>query len=345
MIKIDIVGLGNGSYHMRAIGDLPGVEVNRICDIAPEQIKKVVDEFHTPADKCFTDFDKMLKDTEADAIIISTPENFHCDMTCKALRAGKAVLCEKPLALHADECQKMIQTAKETGSILMVGQVCRVTPGFIRAKEFIDKGLIGDVFFIESEYAHNYTHSAGYNNWRKDPALKRHPVTGGGCHAVDLIRWLTGQEPEEVFAYSTHVNLTDWPCDDTTIAIAKFSDKLTGKIFVSTGCQRRYTMRTVIYGTKGTIICDNTTPEVSLFLGEVDGNEKFLGHSARNTAMQFHVELNSHNFKDEIKELCECIVNHTQPAISAEEGMKTVAFCEAIVRSTETGMPVKPQKF
>ena len=88
----------------------------------------------------------------------------------------------------------MIAKAETVGKKLMVGQICRVAPGFALAKKILDAGTIGEIFFLESEYAHDY---ADIRGWRMDPLLKRHPVTGGGYHAVDLVRFLTGKEPVE----------------------------------------------------------------------------------------------------------------------------------------------------
>ena len=122
----------------------------------------------------------------------------------------------------------------------------------------IDAGRIGELFFVESEYAHDYSTAArGWNDWRVDSNRPREPYLGGGCHAVDLLRWIAGN-PSEIMAYSNHKCLTDWPVDDCTISMMKFPNNVIGKVFVSIGCKRDYTMRSVFYGTRGTIIADNT---------------------------------------------------------------------------------------
>lgn len=90
---------------------------------------------------------------------------------------------------------------------------------------------------------------------------------------IGLLRWLVG-DPKEVFAYGTHKLLPQVPYDDATVAIMKFDENVMGKVFISTGCKRDYTMRTCIYGTKGTIICDNTSPTMTLFATDEDGVTK-----------------------------------------------------------------------
>ncbi len=336
MLRIGVISLGIGKAHAEGIIRTGKAELAAICDIDEERLKKVAEELAVKT--TYTDYRDMINDPTIDAVCVCSPDHFHLDMVTEALRAGKHVLCEKPLALHVDECKEMIKVSKETGKLLMVGQVCRVAPGFAKAKSFIEDGTIGEVYFIESEYAHDYKDIQG---WRKDPANMRHPVTGGGCHAVDLVRWLANKEPVEAFSYSTHIALPDWPCDDATIALLKFDERLMGKVYISTGCKRNYTMRTVIYGTKGTIVVDNTSPTMSLFLAEINGEEKVFGTKAINIEHKIPVRIANHNVAAEIAEFCECILTNTEPRISAEEGARAVAACEAIIRSSATGKPEK----
>ena len=169
------------------------------------------------------------------------------------------------------------------------------------------------------------------DNWRADP--NRHGVIGGGCHAVDLLRWLAG-DPKEVFAYGTHKLLPMVSYDDATVAIMKFDNDVAGKVFVSTGCKRDYTMRTVIYGTKGTIICDNTSPTMTLFTTDEDGVTK--------EAQTIEIEVNNHNAAREFEVFADAVLNDKPVITDAREGSKTVAACLAIVEASTTGKIVKP---
>jgi predicted dehydrogenase len=158
---------------------------------------------------------------------------------------------------------------------------------------------------------------------------------GGGCHAVDLLRWLVG-DPVEVFAYGSHKLLPKASYDDATIAALKFPCGAIGKVFVSTGCKRPYTMRTQIWGTKGTILCDNTSDTMQLYtLGED-------GISVNPTPEIIPIEVNNHNVEAEFEVFANHIINDTPVQMSAREGAKTVAACFAIVESAKTGVPVKP---
>jgi len=208
----------------------------------------------------------------------------------------------------------------------MIGQVCRFAPGFVKTKELIDAGEVGELFLVESEYAHSYSKAGGVGNWRKDPIKLREPFLGGGCHSVDLLRWIAG-DAEETFVYSNHRCLPDWPVDDATFALFKFKNGIIGKVLCSIGCLRPYTMRSVFYGTKGTIISDNTSPTIKISKGK-----EFTS---------IPVDVASHNVGAEINELVNCILDDKPVITDVKEGAKTVATCLAAIKSAKTGEPVK----
>lgn len=312
--------------HSDGIAAIEGAELVCVCDNVEEKAQKRAEERGVPY---YLDYYEMLEKGGFDAVIICTPDQIHREQVVAALDKGYHVLCEKPLALTMEDCRAIVEASHRAKGKFMVGQVCRMTPGFIKAKELIDEGTIGDIFFIESEYAHDYSHIN--SPWRLDPVNLRHGITGGGCHAVDLIRWIAG-DPNEVMAYSNHMVLKDWPVDDCTIAIMKFPSGAVGKVFCSIGCKRNYTMRTVIYGTKGTIICDNRTPEILLY----SEGKPF------NDPDHFPVELKDHNAEEEVLSFYNAIVNDLPSPVPAEEGANTIAVCDACVRSSASGKPETP---
>lgn len=323
-INIAVVGAaGFGSFHLKAIFENPNANLVAVCDINEEAAKKYSEMYGT---SYTTSFDEILANDEITAISIALPDQLHCEYVKKALRAGKDVLCEKPLALRLDECKEMIAVAKETGKYLMVGQICRFTPGFAMAKKIIDEGQIGELFFVESEYAHDYSNMTC--EWRKnDP--ERDGFLGGACHAVDLLRWIAGN-PSEVFAYANHKVLKDWPTNDCTISIMKFPNDVIGKVFCSTGCKRDYTMRTVLYGTNGTIIVDNTNPYLTLYKENL-----YLEKGCHDVPVQIPVEVSNHNIKDEINEFINCIIEEREPVLTPQEGAATVSICLSAIQSAK----------
>ncbi len=327
-LKIAVIGLRFGMAHIE--GALAyGAEIVAICDCNAEHLRFAGERYAIAEEKRFADHRALLARSDIDAVVIAVPDQQHRKLTCVFLHAGKHVLCEKPMALTREDARAMIHAADASGCQLMIGQICRFTPAFEKAKALVENGTLGDVYFLESEYAHDYMKIV--DNWRSDPL--RHGVIGGGCHAVDLLRWLAG-DPREVFAYGTHRLLPQVPYDDATVAVMKFDDQTMGKVFVSTGCKRDYTMRTVIYGTKGTLICDNTSPTMTLFTIGADG----MAHEPQ----ILDVEVNNHNAAREFEAFADAVRVGKPVLTDAREGAKTVEVCLSIIESSKTGKPIHP---
>ncbi len=327
-LKVANIGMKFGMSHVEGARDF-GAEIALLCDNNEENLRFAGERYGIPEDRWITDYRDIIDNKDIDVATVAIPDQQHVKVSCDLLRAGKHVLCEKPLALTREDIEEMVRVSDECDAKFMVGQICRFTPAFEKAKEIVDSGAIGEVYFIESEYAHDYMKLC--DDWRADPA--RHGVIGGGCHAVDLIRWIVG-DPQEVFAYGTHMLLPMVSYDDATVAVMKFRENVMGKVFVSTGCKRDYTMRTVIYGTKGSIICDNTSPTMTLFLTDEEGVVL--------PAQTVDVVVNNHNAAKEFEVFADAILNDKPVLTDAREGAKTVAVCLAIVESAKTGKPVAP---
>lgn len=331
IMNIAVIGCsGMASGHMKGVCAREGVKLYAICDPAEERLAQRKEEFGVEI--AVADYRELVNDPNLDAVVVVVPDKLHLPITKAFLEAGKAVLCEKPMALTVAECEEMMRVEKETNGKLMIGQVCRCTPAFRMAKELVDAGRIGELVFVESEYAHNYAVARGYNDWRVDP--DRHGFIGGGCHAVDLLRWIAG-DPTEVYAHANHKILTDWPVDDTSIAIYQFPNNVMGKVFVSIGCRRNYTMRTVLYGTKGTIICDNTSDHMQLFEDDAAGGKDYTKPQI------LPVDINNHNVTAEIDLFVTALQAGDAMPVSSMEGASTVAVCAASVESAKLGKPVQ----
>ncbi len=330
-LTVAVIGLsGMGRSHLDAAIKY-GAQIGAICDINEETLKLAGDKFGIPEEKRFTDHMDIVSDPAVDAVIIVTPDQLHREMCERFLAAGKHVLCEKPLALTRADMSAIIAAAQKSGRKCMVGQICRFTPAFAKAKELLDSGAIGELYFVESEYAHDY--APFLQSWRADPL--RHGVIGGGCHAIDLLRWYAG-DPEEVFAYGTHKLLPQVSYDDATISVLKFPNGVIGKVFVSTGCKRPYTMRTLLYGTKGTVICDNTSDHMELYtVGEDGVNIKKEPEIIR-------LEIKNHNACREFEVFADALLYGATLEMTALEGAKSVEVGLSIVESSKTGSPVRP---
>ena len=335
IFNVVVIGCIMGHRHIEAVLENDNAHLYGACDIDPKLLDKIKEKYNP--DNTTLDWKDFVNDPKVDIAVVATPDKLHLEMVCTFLRAGKHVLCEKPMALTMEECEEMIRVEKETGNKLMVGQVARFSPPYRKTKRMIENGMIGDLFLVEGEYAHDYSIHRGASDWRLDP--DRHAVIGGGCHSVDFLRWVAGN-PTEVYGLSNHKCLTDWPVDDCAIALMKFPNGVIGKVMTSIGCKRAYTGRSVFYGTKGTIICDSKTPFVTYYHGE-EINKIAYDRAWYNVPQQIPVTVKSHNTRDELKMLLDALVKDEPMPITSMEGASTVAVCCAIVESCKTGLPVK----
>ena len=199
--RVAVIGCGKiATSHLKGVAAKPECELYAVCDNATDnRLQERKDEYG--AKIAVKDYKELLGDPNIDFVIITVPDNSHMEIACAFMRDGKDVLLEKPMALTVPECEEMLKVEKETGKRLMVGQVVRYNTKFAYAKKLVDEGAIGELAFVESEYAHDYSVARGYNDWRVTP--EREGMIGGGCHAVDLLRWIAGN-PTEVHAFSNH---------------------------------------------------------------------------------------------------------------------------------------------
>jgi predicted dehydrogenase len=147
-----------------------------------------------------------------------------------------------------------------------------------------------------------------------------------------VLRWVAGN-PTQVTAYSNHKYLTDWPVNDSTIAIYKFPNNVIGKVFCSIGVKRDYTMRTCFYGTKGTIVFTSYGKKMKLYQCDENGE----GYT---TPQIIPCNPKGHNMVAEISDFIDALVQNRHMPINPMEGASTVAVCRATVESAKIGAPV-----
>lgn len=332
-LKAAVVGMRMGAEHAKAYNANPRTELAVICDTNKNTLAQLAKVY--PQADHVGDYRRILDNREIDIVSVATPDQLHREQCIAFMEAGKHVLCEKPLALTRDDCGAIIEAAKRTDKKCMVGQVCRFAPGFVLAKSLISREVIGDLFMLESEYAHDYLHARGTDNWR---TKNRDPVIGGGCHAIDLLRWIGG-EIVTVSAYGNHKMLTDWDIAyDSVMAALRFvAGGAIGRLMVSIAVKRPYTMRSVFHGTAGTIIADNVSPTVKVFSTKWPMKLDW---------MEIPVNIDSHNVGAEVNYFVEVILDGRPFELDAVEGANTVATALAIGESARAnGIPMTVELF
>ena len=148
-VKLGLIGAGGiAQAHMGAMSEVDGVEIVAASDVAESNVKRTADRWGIP--KTFNDYNKMLKMDELDGVIVCTPTAVHGEPTVAALKAGKHVLCEKPMEASLDAATEMVRASHENDKILMVALKLRYSPQVIKAKAIIDDGTLGDIYYAET---------------------------------------------------------------------------------------------------------------------------------------------------------------------------------------------------
>jgi len=208
MISVAIIGAGGmGTTRARTISDSGLGYVQAVADIDPTKAQALAKSYSA----CFGNWRDVISRQDVDVVVVCTPTKFHCEIALGALEAGKHVLCEKPLARATPECSRMVAAAQRSRRVLKTGFNYRHMAHTRKAKELLDAGSIGPVYFLRCRYGHGGR--PGYEqHWCTDV-----DCSGGGVlqeqgiHMIDLVRVLLG-EPSRVLAETRRFF---WPFQDT----------------------------------------------------------------------------------------------------------------------------------
>lgn len=211
--------------------------------------------------KVYDTYQEMLEDEHIDAVVVSVANILHADVTIEALKKGKHVLCEKPMAMTLEESELMVKTAEEEGKVLAIGHNQRLNSAHERARELIEEGAIGKVLTFRTTFGHGgpeeWSSSPGKDVWFfYEDAAGMGAMADLGIHKTDLIEFLTGQKVVEVSAMmgtldkrGSKGNLIS--VDDNAICLFKMSGGALGTMTVSWTYYGPEDNSTVIYGSEG----------------------------------------------------------------------------------------------
>ena len=152
-VRIGVIGCGgiaNGK-HLPAHKHNPDSEMVAFCDIIVERAEKAAKEYGIPGAKVYRDYKELLKDKTIDAVLVLTPNISHSFISVDAMKAGKHVMCEKPMAINSKEAQKMLDAAKKYKKLLTIGYQSRYTPQAIFLKKECEKGTFGDIYYAKAQ--------------------------------------------------------------------------------------------------------------------------------------------------------------------------------------------------
>ncbi|MFH0796716.1 MAG: Gfo/Idh/MocA family oxidoreductase [Candidatus Omnitrophota bacterium] len=279
-----------------------------------ERAKSFAERHH--AKRCYTSIEDLLSDSEIDAVYIAAPPNTHAELTEKAARSKKHVLCEKPMALNVAECRKMIAACRKNNVQLMVAYYRRFYPVVKKIKYLLNEGVIGKPVYCRFLTSSLYD---GEPNWRLDPK-----VSGGGylfdvgSHRLDLLAYFFGK-PKKVSAF-VGANHLDIPVDDSSSLILEFAGGLQAV------CQFFWAMATPvdeldIGGTKGRILSRNLEKgELQVIIGKGIKEYIFPRHQITHYSL--------------VENYVKSLLSGKPNSLPGEEGMITSQIIEKAVQSS-----------
>ena len=283
-MRVGIIGCGSISRqrHAYEYSHNKNVEIAALYDHFPERAESLSELY---GGKVYRTLDEILADKSIDAVSVCVANAFHADTTIKALESGKHVLCEKPMGITLEECEKMIETAHRCGRRLMIGQNQRLTPAHRKARELISSGSMGKVLTFQSAFCHSgpetWCVDKNKNTWffRKSVAVLG-SVADLGVHKIDLIKYLVGDEIEKVYSRMSILDKTfedgsPIEVDDNSVEILTFRNGVTGTVTTSWTCYGIEINQTNIFCQNG-VIRLYSDPEYSLIINYRDGREEKL---------------------------------------------------------------------
>jgi len=373
-IKAGIIGTGFiGPVHLEALRRI-GANVTALCDL-PDRVRAAAARFGIP--EAFGDYRELLRSPAVDVVHITSPNRFHCAMSLAALRAGKHVVCEKPLAMNTRETAQILKLARGSKKVFAVNYNVRFYPAVLALRRMVARGELGEIIHVNGSYMQDWLFKDTDYNWRLLPQEggKLRAVADIGTHWMDTVSFILGAKIERVFAdlqtwhkqrkrplgevqtfakadakmrYATYKVATE----DFASVLLLFANGARGNLGVSqVAAGRKNCIRIEIYGSKKSAWWCSESPEM-LHFGQRDGaNETAVratpafGDGAAGS-MDYppgHVEGFPDTFKMLFRNIYAAIAGGKGERLfaTAADGHQEVAVCEAIMQSNQAQAWVK----
>ncbi len=341
MFRIGIIGCGKIAQvrHIPEYAENPYAELAGFYDLNTQRAAELAAQY---GGKAYESAEAMLADPAIDAVSVCVANHAHAPITIAALKAGKHVLCEKPMATTLEECEEMVRTAHEAGKFLMIGHNQRLAKAHAVAKELIDQGMIGRIITFRTTFGHGgpetWSVDPGKNTWFFD---KNKAAMGAmadlGIHKTDLIQFLTGQHVVRTTARVVTLDKKDASgqligVDDNAICIYEMSGGTMGTMTASWTYYGAEDNSTILYGEKGIMrIYDD--PAHSIVVKLADGTEKVYDVE--------QIQTNDNQTKSGVIDLwMNCLETNTPPEISGEEALYAMRAVFASLESAKAGTTV-----
>jgi myo-inositol 2-dehydrogenase/D-chiro-inositol 1-dehydrogenase len=329
-LKLGVIGAGRiGKVHTATlVQNVPQAEVVAIADTNAESASEVAGNFGIKS--VFTSYMDVINHPEVEAIAICSPTDTHARYIVDAAKAGKHIFCEKPVDLSLEIIKGAIEAVEKAGVKLMVGFNRRFDPNFLKIKQLVDEGKIGDPHILKIT--------------SRDPAPPpaHYSASSGGMfldmtiHDFDMARYITGSEVTEVYAKTAVLvdpEIGKAGDIDTAVVTLSFANGAIGVIDNSRKAVYGYDQRVEIFGSKGMVYADNNFPENHRYFTS-DGVHGSL-------PLNFFMDRYLEAYANEMKIFCDAVLNDKELPVSGTDGLMSVAIALAAKKSYQENRPVK----
>ncbi len=267
-------------------------------------------------------YEALLNDPEIDVIYNSLPNNLHAEWTIKALRAGKHVLCEKPIALTVAELDAMAAAAKESGRVLAEAFMYRHHPQTLKAKEIVDSGVLGKLQLIKGSFTFTLTREG---NFRFQEEMGGGSIWDVGCYPINFTRMIVGAEPLEVFGWQVS---GPGGADETFVGQMRFANDVHAQF--DSGFKSQMRTHIEIVGTQGALnvpVPFKPGENETIFLTRGDKTEtiKIKGQEL---------------YLGEVEDMADAILLDKPPRVSLSDSRGNIATVLALLESAQAGKPI-----
>jgi predicted dehydrogenase len=341
-VNVGIIGCGGiaQAAHMPGYQKLPNAKMVACCDVDLKKAKEAAEKFSVP--NVFSDYRKLLKLDEIDAVSVCTPNFAHARPTVDSLKAGKHVLVEKPMAMNAREAQGMVNAAKNSGRKLMVGLNYRWGAGIQALKRFVDGGELGDVYHARAQCLRRRG-IPGWGVFTQKDKQGGGPLVDLGVHVMDSVLYLMGHPKPVSVSGATYTEfgtrkglvglMGQWDPDkytveDYALGLVRFENKTT--MFVETSFAaniEKDIYNFSLMGSRGGCTLDPL---------------KVYAEKHKTLIDVAPVHLRGGNTHDiEMEKFVNCILKDQDPPVTGEEGLILQKIMDALYRSAELGKEVR----
>jgi len=288
----------------------------------------------------FTDYKQILAMPEIDMVVIGVPNDLHCTMTVDAAAAGKHIVIEKPLCLNLAEADRMIEACKKARVKLMYAEELCFTPKYVRLKQLLDSGALGEPTLIKQSEKHDGPHAAHF--W--DVNRSGGGVTMDmGCHGIEFFRWMLGRPPiKSVYAQmATYVHKDKTEGDDNAILLIEFANGVLGLAEESWTKLGGMDDRSEVHGSKGVAYADlhhGNAIETYTSVGYDYAVEK--AGSTKGWSFTIYEEEWNYGFPQEMSHFTQCVRDDLTPIETGEDGRQVIEIICAAYESARTGQKV-----